>query len=385
MRIVPSPWTHAGDRTTMQRSFTMHASALTRFFVLLMSLVTASSLQAANPPDGSQIPASDRAFLYEGRFDQADADAPGVVWQASRIQRAFTGDTLALDFAEPKGQVFFDVTIDGRTSRADLREGQPPQGITFSGLGEGLHHLELFKRSEAAAGTVHFRGVVLAPGQGAMHPPSHKYALKMQFFGDSITVGANNEDGAEDQWDDRSTHNNAKSYATLTAQAFRADWRNIAVSGMGICEGYVPFTAKQIWDRVYPAPDSPRADLVSWVPDVVFLNYGENDDSFTTNEKRPFPAAFADGYVALVRSMRATWPKAEIVILRGGMAGGATSERLREPWQAAVAELERTDPHITHFVFTHWTGHHPRAADHRIMADELIAWLRQQRFMPPTG
>lgn len=326
------------------------------------------------------ISAADPAFRYEGRLDTTRATAPVVIWQGSRIAVDFEGDALELNFGDVKGQVFFDATIDGRTTRVDLREGQDPTGTHFSGLGAGRHTLLVFKRSEAAAGTVAFRGVTLADDAGVHAPAAPKYALRMLFLGDSITVGANNEDGVEDQWDDRSTHNNAKSYARLTADAFAADYRNIAVSGMGICEGYVPFPAKQIWDRVYPSPDSRRADLTTWTPDVIFLNYGENDDSFTTSEKRPFPTAFTSEYVALVRSVRVAWPQAQIVILRGGMFGGSQSERLRGPWETAVAELERGDPKIAHFAFEHWTPHHPRAADHKIMADALVAWLRASGF-----
>jgi lysophospholipase L1-like esterase len=338
--------------------------------------VTPSSASAA-----TIISAADPAFRYEGRFDTTDAAAPVVIWQGSRISVDFEGDMIELRFGDVKGQVFFDATIDGRTTRVDLREGQAPAGASFTGLGSGRHTLTLFKRSEAAAGTVAFRAVTLAEGAKVHAPAAPHYALRMLFFGDSITAGANNEDGVEDQWDDRSTHNNAKCYARLTADAFSADYRNIAVSGMGVCEGYVPFPVKQIWDRVYPDPASPRADLTTWTPDVIFLNYGENDDSFTSSEKRPFPAAFTAEYVALVRSIRTAWPQAQIVILRGGMFGGSQSERLRGPWEAAVSELERSDAKIAHFAFEHWTPHHPRASDHKIMADALIAWLHEQPFM----
>jgi lysophospholipase L1-like esterase len=144
----------------------------------------------------------------------------------------------------------------------------------------------------------------------------------------------------------------------------------------------VPFTAAQIWDRVYPRIDSPRADLTAWTPQVVFVNYGENDDSFTQRNNQAFPAAeFTDRYVMLVQAMRHAYPAATIVILRGGMYGGAKSERLRAPWYAAVGRLEEHDAHVTHYVFEHWSPTHPRVADDRAMADELIAWLRKQPFM----
>jgi lysophospholipase L1-like esterase len=202
----------------------------------------------------------------------------------------------------------------------------------------------------------------------------------MEFIGDSITVGACNEDGATDQWDDRSTHNAALSYAALTAQAFQADHRNTAVSGMGIVTGYVEMKAGQTWDRLYPSAASSRVDLSKWIPQIVFINLGENDDSYPKSHGQTFPETYTQGTVSLVHAVRAAYPKAHIVLLRGGMFGGAQSEPLRTAWQAAVTQLEAGDKAISHYVFTHWSSNHPRVADHRAMADELIAWLRLQTF-----
>jgi hypothetical protein len=54
---------------------------------------------------------------------------------------------------------------------------------------------------------------------------------------------------------------------------------------------------------------------------------------------------------------------------------------LRQAWEVAVAELERADPKIAHFVFQHWSSNHPRVSDDRAMADELAAWLKHQPFI----
>jgi len=334
-------------------------------------------------PTGPVIPASDARFRYEGRFDFADTNAPGVVWQASRIALDFTGDSLLLRFDDAKGQNFFNAQVDGSNTVVEIPEGSPTTTATLSGLGTGRHHLTLFKRSEAIAGTVHFRAVELTAGAKAWPPDSPTYKLKMEFIGDSITVGACNEDGATDQWTNRLSHNAAASYAELTAAAFVADYRNIAVSGMGIATGWVEPKAGEVWDRIYPHPSSPRADLSQWMPQVIFLNLGENDDGYPRAHGLTFPTNFTSGYVALVRAIRIAHPDARIVLLRGGMYGGAQSERLRDAWESAVAQLEADDKAISHFVFKHWAKTHPRVADDRIMADELISWLKRQKFMPP--
>jgi lysophospholipase L1-like esterase len=328
------------------------------------------------------VPANDPAFRYEGRFGLSDPAAPDVVWQASRIGFDFEGDSLALRFDGVKDQVYFNAELDGRSRVVELRAGAAGQRVEFSRLGAGPHHLVLFKRSEASAGSARFRGAEIATGAKAFAPPAENDRLKMEFFGDSITAGACNEDGAADQWENRRTHNSALSYGAFVAGAFQADFRDIAVSGMGIATGWTAVKAGEMWDRVYPVASSPRADLATWKPDVLFINLGENDDSFTRSRQQPFPDdAFIRGYVSLVQGMRRAYPAVQIVILRGGMFGGAQSERLRKPWEAVVAELEAADPHVNHFVFTHHAALHPRVSDHWTMAVELIAWLRQQEFM----
>ena len=341
---------------------------------------SAAPLSPPRPGETQVIAAADPRFRYEGRIDFVDRAQPVIIWQASRIHLDFSGNTLALLFAGVHGQCHFDAVIDDVATIVSVREGAATR-MALGRLGAGRHQFTLVKRSEAAAGTAGFRGIEIAAGAEVWAPAPADAGLKLEFIGDSITAGACNEDGDHDQWEDRRTHNGARSYAAVTAAALGAEHRNIAVSGMGIVTGYVPMTAGQIWDRIYPEPSSARADLTAWMPDIVFVNFGENDDSFTRGHGQPFPAGFTDGYVALVRAIRQGRPAAQIVLLRGGMYGGARSEPLRLAWTAAVERLEAGDARVHHFVFTHWTELHPRVVDDRAMADELTAWLRQQPFL----
>ena len=359
----------------------LKASLLSLFAAGALAL-TACSSPSTMDSAAQFVSASDSRLRYEGRFDAADPAAPVVVWQGSRIALDFEGTQLALRFGPCVGQCFFNLQVDGgEPVLVSLREGGATRFVYPQPLAAGRHHMQLCKRSEADAGHATFSGVELAPGAKAWAPAVPAYKLAMQFFGDSITVGACNEDGVTDQWENRDTHNNARSYGAFTAEAFSADYRNIAVSGMGIVMGYVEVKAGQVWNRVYPKANAPLADLSTWTPDVVFVNYGENDDSFSKNQGKPFPEGFTDGYVALIAEMRRAYPHAQIVLLRGGMFGGARSEPLRNAWTEAVARIEAGDAKVHHFVFQHWTETHPRVVDDRAMADELIAWLRTQDFM----
>jgi lysophospholipase L1-like esterase len=331
------------------------------------------------------VPASDPHFDYDGRFDFSSPAGPVVIWEASTIGIDFDGSQAAVRFSGVTGQVFFNATVDGETSILALREGMPAGDMALRVSGAGPHHLVLFKRSEAAAGTARFAGIVVAPGANVRSRALPAYRMKMEFIGDSITVGACDEDGAKDQWEDRRTHNAAYSYAALTAAAFSADFRNISISGIGLAAGYDDVLAGQTWDRIYPTADSPRADLGKWVPDVVLVLLGDNDDSYPRTHGLPFPANFTEKYDSLVHAIRAAYPRASIVLLNGAMWAGLNSEVLRKTWNAAVSGLEAGDPGISHYTFAHWTDNHPRVADHRALADELDAWLGKQPFMVAAG
>lgn len=349
--------------------------------VLVASACTSRVSRTIDASGTAAVSASDARFRYEGRIDRAEPASPALIWQASRVSIDFEGTQLAVSFGKASGQNFFDLHVDDDVQVIEVKEGANATIAYASPLSAGRHHLELFKRSEANAGVARFAGIEIGKGKQVWASAAPSYAWRFEFFGDSITVGACNEDGEADQWETRRTHNNANSWATFTAQAFQADWRNIAVSGMGITMGYVPVLAGEVWDRMYPSATSEKADLTAWQPDVVFVNFGENDTSFSHRNGMPFPPSFTDGYVSLVQGIRRAYPQAKIVLLRGGMGGGAEDLNLRAAWEAAVTKLEAGDPAISHYVFKHWSALHPRVADDHAMADELVAWLRGQIFM----
>jgi lysophospholipase L1-like esterase len=343
-----------------------------------------ASADPAGAPSASglrAVPASDPHFRYDGRFDFADPGSPVVIWEASTIAIDFDGGRADVRFAGVTGQVFFDASVDGAATLLSLREGTADRPLPLAVSGRGRHRLVLFKRSEATAGTVHFAGIGVAAGARVFTPPSPASRMRMEFIGDSITVGACDLDGPVDQWDDRRTHDAAYSWAAVTAAEFSADYRNISISGIGVAAGYTDIVMGQVWDRIYPNASSPKADLGRWTPDVVLILLGDNDDSYPRAHSLPFPGNFVDRYTSLVQAVRAAYPRAAIVLLNGAMWAGTHSEALAKEWSAAVAGLESKDRRISDYTFVHWTMNHPRVADHRALARELDAWLRSKAFM----
>ena len=290
-----------------------------RLFASFAGIALGLSAPAADAADLRAVPASDIHFRYAGRFDFADPAGPVVIWEASTIAIDFEGDRANVRFGGVAGQVFFDAWVDGARTLLPLREGAPDTSLALPVPGPGRHHLVLFKRSEASAGTARFRGIEVAPGAGVFSQAVPGSRMKMEFIGDSITAGACDEDGPEDQWDDRKTHDAAFSWAAVTAAEYSADYRNISISGIGLVTGFTDIVMGQVWDRTYPAAASARADLGAWVPDVVFVLLGDNDASYPKAHSLPFPATFSEKYAALIHAVRAAYPRAEIVLLNGGM------------------------------------------------------------------
>jgi len=340
-----------------------------KFFALLilLTLIGSNSYARHIRPDNA-------AFVYLGRIE-VNAPHPLIAWQASSVAINFSGSEVAVGFSDMAGQVFFDVTVDSHTQIIQARDGWLTLPLK---LKAGPHYLSLFKRSEASAGQVRFLGIKTDNNEKPLAASVNKHHKKFIFYGDSITAGACNEDGDSDQWETRKTHNAAKSYAAYVANYFDAEYRNVAISGIGISMGYQPYTVDQVWNRLYADPKAPLADLKQFQPDIVFVNYGENDDSFSTRQKQPFPKNWESRYLNFIDQLRVSYPNSQIVILRGGMSGGKNSVRLRKPWQRVVSTAEKKDKKISHYIFDHWNNLHPRVKDHRIMANELTTWLKTQ-------
>lgn len=311
-----------------------------------------------------------------GRIDYSDPASPVIIWQGSYIEFGIKGAAwVDLQFSRKAGQVYFNLWMDDK-----LELFIPENGVNRIELPKNYSviKVKLIKRNEAASGTIAFDGLTIPRGGHIFELEKPEPAVRLLFFGDSITAGACNEDGKEDQWEDMSTHNALRSYAALTAKNLNAEYQNISISGMGISMGYTQSKFPETWNKLYPYGASEFAAQDEFKPDYVFINLGENDDSWSNNRGVQFPLDYDERYISMVREMRKVYPEARFVLLRGGMYGGAKSERLREPWLKVVKTLEEEDENLTHFVFRHWSELHPRVQDHEKMAAELTAWLRTQ-------
>jgi len=335
---------------------------------------------------GSPVPSRDARITSIGRFPadrRAELGTPSalpLVWPGSEVRLRFSGPALALRL-RCSGEVHLDVEVDGtRYLLSPLCDRE--HDYALGALPPGMHVLRLVKRTEAAIGIVEL--IAVHPARdGEIESPPPLPTLRLEFIGDSMTVGACAYDDGNEQWDRHETHDHGASFASLVAQRLQAQHQAIAISGLGVSKSLVGVRAHQIFDRERPDPQSPAAAATP-APDAVVVLLGHNDVLAARRAGEAFPAQFTADYVQLIRAIRRRYPATWIICATGGMFHSVRSSALRRAWDAAVHALQQTDRGILAHRFHSWSYLHPRTHTHARLADELAGLLtRALRWPPP--
>ncbi len=317
-------------------------------------------------------------LVWVGRFDTLESAAPLLAWSGTELRARFSGTKLALRLAAVKGTSHFTVEVDGRSHLLSVQGDTLRDWRLTEPLPPGPHTLRLVKRSEAAFGEARLLGLWLAADGQLLEPPPPR-ALRLEFYGDSITAGACNGDIGPDQYDDLVTHDGMRAYGALVAQQVGADYLGIAISGTGITRTYGEPLMPQVWNRTAPRMDAPLAPVGPRTPDVVVVNLGQNDHGHTASRGEPFPGDFGPRYLDFVRALRVRYPAARLVLCIGGITGTAQQPQLQHSLQATAAQLRaQGDAQVWTYTFQAHAPGHPRLDVHALMANELRTFLLAQ-------
>ena len=218
---------------------------------------------------------------------------------------------------------------------------------------------------------------------------------KIEFIGDSITCGYGVLGKPENLFSTE-TESADDAFAVQCARALDADYQLVSFSGIGVISRYIePEENEPLTDVLMPAlylhTDAVLAkrygwrpeswDFSSFCPQVVVINLGTNDDSYTRGI-REREERFEEEYCEFVRNIHRRNPGAEIVCTFGVM-----SQRLLPRVEEAVQRLSesgvpvrmhREEPMPPGEV-TGCDGH-PSAQRQRKMAESLTGFLLQEIF-----
>jgi len=249
---------------------------------------------------------------YYGRWNRL-ADRAITVNTGSHVVARFTGTSVSARFDVTLNQAP-NPTLTWRIDADEWQEGELAATMQLGvGLQPGTHEVTLMARglnefqarwTPPLVSSLSFLGFDVA--EGALEPSPRPVRPKIEFLGDSITQGVNiwpSRPGMDTAcW----TQDGRLAYASQTAQALGAEWRQVGFGRQGLLvggNGGVP-TANNAFNFIY---DGVARD--EWQPDLVTINQGTNDGGT--------PAAdFRTAYTQFVTTIRAAYPDAKIAAMR---------------------------------------------------------------------
>lgn len=194
--------------------------------------------------------------------------------------------------------------------------------------------LRIMKYSEAAFNAL---GIAALEVEGELLPPPVAKNKRIEVIGDSITCGYGIEGVVDVDTFTTYQENPWNAYGCRVARALDADFSLISWSGNGIISHYVdesvnePRNDEALMPELYfyedysadlrrgkARADFIRRDFTTYQPQLIIINLGTNDGSYTRN----IPArdrAFINGYVKFLCQIREVNPDANILCTVGLM------------------------------------------------------------------
>ena len=282
------------------------------------------------------------------------------------------------------GDRIVDTQLSSKESSFRLGENVQMQTSTF----------RIIKLSECAMSLAGIKSITIGEGESIKPTPGNPH--RIEFIGDSITCGYGVDDEDPLHVFKTATEDVTRAYAYKTAQALKADYSMFSTSGYGIISGYtgdpsVKMTNQLIpdfyefmgfsYDKMdsIPAPMELAWNFNEYVPEVIVINLGTNDDSYC-QEDQSRQQEYADAYVKFLKVVRRHNPDAMIFCVLGLMG-----DRLY-PYvcSAAKAYTEQTgDDRITTVHLPEQDAsigyvcdYHPLESAHEKAANVLIPAIR---------
>lgn len=301
-------------------------------------------------------------------------------WPATYFETAFRGRSAL--FRIGSGEVALRITVDGDPSKYLVR----PEAGTYrvGGLAAGRHRLRIDVVSESQGGPTEFGGFYATPGTSA--EPIASRARRMEFIGDSHTVGYSNSSTKRDCTEEEvwRTTDASRGVGPLTAARYGADYQVNAISGRGIVRNYGGGAGDTL-PEAYPyvlLNKEVRFSDPDWRPQVIAISLGTNDFSTAPRpgERWADPEAVGTDYEAtylkFVQRLRARNPGAFFILWATDILEGAIGERT----EAVVNRWRATGEHRVAYVPVRSLAfsachHHPGLQDDQRIASALSAFI----------
>lgn len=350
------------------------------FALLLIFLGMSQPIFSAN-----FFPASHPHIQYAGRWERSDSLQAKHSWPGVTLAVRFTGKSISVRMTDDAN--FYNAYVDGKLQRIiACNSAEAADYLIADSLAEGAHTLLLTKRNCAQNKIAVFLGFVLAEGAQLLPPLDPRPARRIEFIGDSFTVAEGNEaTAAQMPWLETFPVTNIdKSFATILARHFNAEYHITARSGIGMVTDWSGDHALNMPDRfdraLMDAPE-PKWNFQSWTPQLVVVCLGLNDYSGlkdkTGNVSEENSARYRKRYHDFIATLRSVYPNAKI------LAVAAHVEWIRANVRQIVAN-ERAEgrenifyAQFDYFENGYVANGHPSAATQEKIAAQVLAQMEQ--------
>lgn len=334
-------------------------------------------------------------FLFNGRIDFSNENAPLFIYAGSSAETIFTGKSLSVYIKnEGMGEYYsFGVILDGVQYKFELPQDSNEICVEVSrDLEEGEHSLIIFKR-QAAAHYFTLCGIETDEGS-RVELPKKEYSLNIEVFGDSVSAGEVCEAVYYESHIDPENHkgiydNSWFAYPMILGRMLNARVNNNSQGGIALLNktGFFngPDPEKLIgvevtYDKLsyvsYSREGYTDWDFAEFTPNVVIMAIGQNDPNPfpEKTESEEYIRNWKEKYKSIVRDLREKYGKETLFLM-------ITTVLMHDPrWDRYLDEIERElkqesdEIRIKHFMFSRCgkaTPGHPRITEQYEMAYEL--------------
>ncbi|MGN0794507.1 MAG: GDSL-type esterase/lipase family protein [Aristaeellaceae bacterium] len=314
-------------------------------------------------------------------------------FHGARCEVAIAGDSNAARTNDEGNKVRIAIYVDGERVVDDLIDAKEKTYTVLDAPEARDAVVRIVKLSETAMSTCGIRSVSVDDPAGIR--PTAAKNRRIEFIGDSITCGYGVDDEVPENHFVTGTEDVTRAYAYRTAEMLDADYSMVSISGYGIISGYTATGEAKVTAQLIPTyygklgfsygtyqrriVAAQTWDFSAWVPDLIVINLGTNDDSYTLNE----PARqeeYRAAYVDFLKAVRRNNPDAKLLCTLGimgdrlyPMVAQAAADYAAETGDMNIATMRFDVQLASDGYVADW---HPTAVTHEKAATKLAETIR---------
>lgn len=297
------------------------------------------------------------------------------------------GDDNSSNSGAADNQARVGIYVDGERVIDDMINDSEKSYDVFESDEAKTVSVSVVKLSESPMSTIGIKEIKVT---GSEIKPTPDKDMYIEFIGDSITCGYGIDDPDKDHHFVTSTEDVTKAYAYLTARALNADYSIVSFSGYGIISGYTT-NGEKVTAQTVPqfytklgyswstngtfSPQNVEWDFSKRQPDLVVINLGTNDDSYTQGDLDK-QNEYSENYTEFIKLIREKNPSARILCVFGVMGDRlypyveqAVENYTAETGDTNVSSLQLRQQNARDGYSADW---HPSVTTHQRTSDAVV-------------